>query len=288
MKIRYLFFLGLNGTKNEFIDKYKKRFKSLVIPYLFWSSIWILIYLCLQYLPQTKPFFAGKPIRDFSIIEFLNTLFLHPIPFQLWFIKDLIVLVLLSPIFYFLIKNLKYLILLPFLVAWYFNFDFYILESESILFFLIGSLISILKHQNVTLVFEKKHSFLVAIWILICLASTILDFQNFQNAPFLVFLHKIGILVGIPALWILYDFFVKGTEKENQSTIYSFSFFIFAFHLPMMTFVRAILFKFGHSNLISFSIYIFAPLIVIVASLVVAYLIQKATPNFYKIINGGR
>ncbi len=33
----YLFFLNFQGTKSEFISKYKKRAKSLLVPFLFWS-----------------------------------------------------------------------------------------------------------------------------------------------------------------------------------------------------------------------------------------------------------
>ena len=41
----YLFFLNLNGTLNEFKEKYRTRTKTLLIPYLFWSASALL--LCL-------------------------------------------------------------------------------------------------------------------------------------------------------------------------------------------------------------------------------------------------
>lgn len=283
----YLFFLGVKGKIDEFVDKFKKRTKSLVIPYLFWSSIWIIIYYCLQSIPQTKSFFLGKRVSDFSATDFLDTLFINPIPFQFWFIRDLIVLVLLSPIIYFLIKKIKYLLAISLLITWYLNLNFYLFLNESVLFFTIGASLSISNSQVLTKVYSKKHLIIPLIWVLFCVFLTLIAVSNTANLLLISFLHKTAILLGIASIWILYDLFSKD-KKEKPPLIYSFSFFIFAFHLPLMTFVRAILFKLGNTEFISFSIYLIAPIIVIFSSLFIGSLLKRALPDFYKIINGGR
>jgi len=196
----------------------------------------------------------------------------------------------LSPILYFLIKHLKYVVIIIFLVAWYLQVDFYILSNESVLFFTIGGTLSILKSQILTVVWTKKQSIFIVIWIAICLSGTILDHLNSKNIFIADLLHKTGILFGIVSIWILYDILpkYKNIEESKFFDIFTFSFFIFAFHIPMLTFVRKILFKFGNTEFISFTIYIFAPLIVISASLLTGFFLKKTIPNFYKIISGGR
>lgn len=285
----FLFFFNLKGTKEEFLVKFKKRIKSLLVPYLFWSSIWILIYFCFQSFPQTQAFFAGKPVRNFTIFEFLNTLFINPIPFQLWFLRDLMILVLISPLIYLLIKNFKYLPFLILLVGWYLNVNYYFVVNEALLFFTAGASISLIKNKILELNFSAKDASFIFLWFAIVLIATILDYTNFENLTILNILHKTGILAGITAIWILYDLLAnKNIEKDKVSEIYSFSFFIFVFHLPLITFVKKILFKMGNSELIHFSIYLLAPIIVIIISIIAGYLLKKMARPFYEIITGGR
>lgn len=45
----YLFFLNLSGTWSEFKEKYRKRIKTLLLPYLFWSLWSLLVCLFFNY-----------------------------------------------------------------------------------------------------------------------------------------------------------------------------------------------------------------------------------------------
>jgi len=103
----YLFFLKFRGTINEFVLKYKKRAKSLLLPYLIWSIWGLVFYFGLQLFPQSKNFFTNDLIVNYSLKKILNTIFLNPIPYQLWFVRDLIVLVILTPIIYWLTKYFR-------------------------------------------------------------------------------------------------------------------------------------------------------------------------------------
>jgi len=286
----YLFFLNFSGTIDSYSDKLKKRAKLLFVPYLFWSASWILIYCCLQYFALTRSLFKGTLINELSFTSLLGTLFLHPIPFQLWSIKELIILSLLSPILYFLIKQFKYAVTIIFFIAWFSNLNLYIFSSDSISFFSFGATLSILKSERLKIICTKKHLAFVYIWLTICFFATILDYQNFQNKVLFDLLKQIGILFGIVSIWVLYDLLpkYKNIEERKFFKFFSFSFFIYAFHLPLITFVRAILFRFGNTEFISFSIYILAPIIVICFILVTGYYWKKVFPRFYKIISGGR
>jgi hypothetical protein len=51
-------------------------------------------------------------------------------------------------------------------------------------------------------------------------------------------MHKIGILIGILAVWGMYDFLVKRMETKASKFSFLFSFFIFAFHLPLLTILK--------------------------------------------------
>jgi len=286
----YLFFLSFKSIKEDYLPKIKKRTRQVGIPFIFWSALWILIYFCLQLFPQTRNLFEGTLIREVDINGLLGTLFLHPIPFQLWSIRDLFLLALLSPILYILLKYLKYTVPIFFLVAWYLDVNFYILSNETIAFFMVGASFSSLKNQVPTTIYTKKHAFIIPIWIAICVTATILDYIDFKNELVIRLLHKTGILIGIMSVWVAYDILpkIKNIEESKYFGIFSFSFFIFVFHIPLITFVRRLLFNFGNSEFISLIVYIFTPIIVVSLSLLTGYYLKRFLPKFYKIISGGR
>lgn len=120
------------------------------------------MYYILQTIPISKPFFSKELIKDYTTLKCLKVIFLDLIPYQLWFIRDLIVLVFLSPLIFWLIKTFKCLILCLLLITWLLKFDFFILSNESLLFFIIGAFLRIegLQIQNQFLV---KELFLIAI-----------------------------------------------------------------------------------------------------------------------------
>lgn len=90
---------------------------------MLWSFWGLAFFFILQQVPQSKSFFTNDLIANYSFTKVLDTLFLNPIPYQLWFLRDLIVLVLFSPIIYLLIKHLKWIPLIVFLILWLDLFD---------------------------------------------------------------------------------------------------------------------------------------------------------------------
>src|SRR6185295_2439222 len=92
-----LFFLSYDFTLQGIVSKFKSRLKSLVVPYLIWSVFGLILILSLQLIPWSKDFFTKELIIHYSISKLLRTIFFDPIPYQLWFIRDLFMLVIVSP-----------------------------------------------------------------------------------------------------------------------------------------------------------------------------------------------
>ncbi len=150
----YLFCKGLNA-ENSFIDKTKygqkirRRIKTLLVPYLLWN----LIYLGLFWGGQTV--FPGLTsgdnslIREYGIGDYLNAFWAgndgYPICSPLWFIRDIIVMIVLVPVFLFVFKHLKALPLVLLLALWLLNVRTYIvgLSFKSMLFFYGGGILVI-------------------------------------------------------------------------------------------------------------------------------------------------
>ena len=287
----YLFFLNIQGKPNEFILKFRKRIKTLVLPYLFWSIFGLLFYFLLQILPQSKVFFTNKLISDFSISELFSTIFFNPLPYQLWFIRDLVVLVILSPMIYWLIRFLNYFIVIVLLLTWIMSFDFIVLSNESLLFFVVGSFLSIKKIDLIHLQYSSKAWIYILLWVVFVFSKTLLGFEGFQNILIIDIIGKTGILIGLWAVWTLFDFLYKNKDLTTSKffTLVSFSFFLYVFHEPILTMIKKVLFVLvGGSEISSLLVYIFAPLLAISISIFIGYYLKKIIPAFYSILTGGR
>ncbi|KAF2512040.1 acyltransferase [Flavobacterium zhairuonense] len=288
----YLFFLNMKGSVSEFLIKFKKRIQTLVIPYLLWSIFAILLFYFLQSFAASKNFFTNQLIKDYSFSKLLHTIFLNPINYQLWFIRDLIVLVLISPIIFWSIKFSKFIIILLFFVAWMIDFNFVIFSSDSLLFFSFGAFISM---QNNSLVIarltNKKYLLVSVAWMILVLTFSTLKYNETDNVNLLNLLYKSSIICGIIAIWSLYDIILEDKEINNNKyfKITSFSFFIYAFHEPFLTILKkGLLFAFSKSDFFSLLVYFVAPLIIILISISVGYFLSSFFPKVYRTLTGGR
>lgn len=281
----YFLFFNKKQSFKEYLLMLQKRFKSLVIPYLFWSITWFLIY------------FLKGHYKDYSVSTILNDIFVNPIPLQFWFIRDLFVLVIISPLIYALVKYTKVLIIVVLLLVWYFNILIPLNESIALLFFAIGSYLGI---NGINLKENKDYSLLlVLLWLLTLLFQTFLIYNSndnisilelIQNDLLINFLDKIGIIVGIFAVWKIYDLLFSNINITNSKwfSLTDFSFFIYAFHLPVLWMVPSYIYRFVGNNQFSLLIYIYAPTFLIVVSVLLAKNLKKYMPFFFGIITGGR
>lgn len=286
----YLFFINIKGDFGDFVSKAKKRFKTIFVPYVLWSCWGILFYFILQLVPQTKAFFTKKLIIQYTFSELLQTIFIDPIPYQLWFLRDLFILVLLAPLIYYFIKWLKWGAVFICLVLWLSWFDLHFISMESLNYFVFGGAIALLKPELINTRFSGKHLWLTGVW-LVLLVLKAFGIQYGLDAYAGKVLYRLCILFGFFAAWSLYDVFF-GTEdlsKKRYYFIFSFSFFLFATHEPILTIIKKVVFFIlGKTELTILVSYLVTPLIVIPLCLTIGYLLNRILPRLYALLTGGR
>lgn len=273
----YLYFRNFRGQIFHFWKiKLKKRIYSILIPYLIFSILGFCFIFCVDI------FFPNRIEYDNSIPHILYTIFLHPVgTYQLWFLRDLFIIVLFSPVIYYLLKYLKIIIVICFTAIWIMGLNYFI-STEAITFFSIGAYIA-LHNQNLSLHIVKNKIIpylFTGLWFAICISVT-----HWQlNYAW----HSLGIICGIIALWTLYDLIYPALNKLIlNSPIYSLSFFIYLVHEPLLTVIKKTLYSISGSQL-TFIIYIIAPIICIITCIILGNILKKGTPKLYYILTGGR
>ncbi|MCD0486854.1 acyltransferase [Pedobacter sp. MC2016-14] len=287
----YLFFFNIKGTVQDFNYKISKRLKTLFIPYLFWSLWGLFVFFMLQTIPFSRSFINMSLIKDYPIKQLLTVIFLDPLPYQLWFVKDLMLLVILSPILFYLIKTLKYFVLIAFFVLWFLNYQFVVVNNESILFFSLGTYIGMEWKKVLLIKFGRQSFIFVGLWVSFVLCKELMIQFDYINPLLLNSLKKTGVLLGVFSSWALYDILFRDVDfqKSKHYPVFSFTFFLYAFHEPVLTiYKKALLSIVGKTESGTLIVYVLTILLTISTALTVAYLVKLIIPKFYELITGGR
>ncbi|WP_183568342.1 acyltransferase family protein [Mucilaginibacter sp. SP1R1] len=293
----FLFFLKYDFTLEGVLSKYKSRVKSLVYPYILWSFWGILVFYILQQLPYVKHFFTGHHIADYNISQLLFILFLDPFTYPLWFIRDLIFIVAATPLIYLLLKN-KW-VSMVFVAAvfglWFFDVRFIAVRKdiEAVFYFVFGAFCAMDRRLD-NISFKKYGTVAVFGWVLICTLYTFFNVTQKDSIILNLILLKSDMILGLISIWYLYDcvFQKKNIQDVQESKVFkwsNFTFFIFLFHEPLLTILKKVSFAVaGKSGMAALAIYLFLPLFILVASLIVGTFLNKNLPKLYAFAVGGR
>lgn len=284
----FLFFLHHSGP-NVFFEKMKKRARTLLVPFLFWSLAGIAFYFTLQSLPQTAGFFTKQRVVDFSFPDWMRTVFITPIPYQFWFVRDLMVLVLLSPVLFRCLKALRFWWLILLAIPWILVDDLWKNSAEAALFFCAGGYYAIYKPETIEKRWPGNAAFLVPAWLLLLLLKTYM-LQRGVDWLFTRLVFKLSILTGLLAVWSLYDQIFKNRAVPGWLLwLCGFTFFIYAAHEPMLTIFKKILFViFGTQQNAALVVYFLAPTLTLCGTVVLGWILRNMAGKFYELITGGR
>ena len=91
-------------SQEKYIPKLRKRVKTLLIPYLMWNIIWMIFCIVTSYTFLSR-FFVGREKFEITPLNVLLSLIHHECNGHFWFVFDLLVFVVCSPVIDFLIRT---------------------------------------------------------------------------------------------------------------------------------------------------------------------------------------
>jgi hypothetical protein len=287
----YLFFFGKTSFSREtWLTALKKRFWTLFVPFVLWN----IIAACLARIANTS-------INLNVVSIFLNNCnpsgwtdffgkqhnFYFPLNVPLWYIRDLIILCIVSPLIFCSIKYVPKVfgVFLFFLAVTGYNFDFAGINYNSLVFFGIGAYFGIYQ-------------------------INILSFGQRYKLPFLISTIVLGVLfvylrsVRGTLFWINYPFFIcfffsllvliatnlgRGSIRLHPLLVKSV-FFVFALHnMPyFMALPLPWLKIFPSSTLVFVCAYLLTPIIKISLCLLLYIILDKVSPKINGLLSGNR
>jgi hypothetical protein len=295
----YLFFLNVNSVSDVY-KKQKKRIRTLFVPYMLSNVLSIVFYYGLDLVTSEVPAWyamINNNLLDrasgYGLGYWLYYCFWEgPIAFQLWFVRDLMVLVVLAPITYVLFRYIAKSCILTVLglsacigVAFYHANPF----TWATGWFCLGGLLAMNKYVNViTLTKVRSWAYLC---IVVALGVIVLDAMYIAGISSIFIKQDVITILGVPSVWVLYDDISKGSilcNNRTVATVCGSSFFIYLIHEPFLNIFKKIPLLFDKGEWCINLSYVLCPIAFIIVCIVFGGGLKRWLPKCYGIFTGGR
>lgn len=290
----YLFFLKVPEGMTSIYGKMRKRVRTLVVPYIIGCLFFVGSGVLMAVLPGVSKYMNSSVMPLFSkpVGEILRSIFFDagngsPCAFQLWFLRDLILIVVTSPLWYLCLKHLKWGFVAVVFGLTYLDVPH--VPFYSLFWFALGGQLTKEK-------IESKggcgiiNAELMALCLFLILSIVQLVFPDIIHWGLL----RIPIiLLGISGVWGLYDMIMGKNFCLSQhrwlATACNFTFFIYLFHEPTLNIVRKLLVVIIGKNTIGYLVsYLLSPWIFIIVLIPVAAFFKRHFVSIYKVCVGYR
>lgn len=286
-----------------YVDRVKKRFLSLMVPFFIWSAIGILItYLWQQNTITAQAVMNAKvdqygvnvPYKNLGWLEILKRWLIAPPSYQLWFIRNLFFYNLLYPFFKWVVKKYPAIWFSITFILMVMIFQFHVIDGQGMFFFTLGIWLNKTSFpiERQPAWFSGYLYWLIFLGLVFIKTFMAFEFETHNTISFwaMMLLHFLAVLAGVVAIWYTGDKAVKwAMNKKWFLAMSSFSFVVFGLHVPILNYVMSLAYMFGH-NLPYFRLisYILVPIFILFFCLGVGALLKRLVPKFYRIATGGR
>ncbi len=303
----FVFFLNIKMDATTYRRKLRNRVKSLLIPYIVWNSLAIAKLLlfalpCLAFLFADQRTFADM---DFSpgalaysfwdmgkgILPYTSaTGEIYPIDSPLWFVRDLMIVVLATPLIHLAIRKTRGYVVAALGAAWFANAFFPLGHHSQLLtaffFFSWGAYISI-SRKDIFVEFGKQRKAAAILYFLLSTAYAVAYCRYPDAMPVLKKLNQCAGLVFAynTAAWLL-----QHNVCRVNRFLASASFFIYVAHMLIIHEVFMILLRiaapFTANQWLMALAYAATVPVSVSLLLAVFYLMRRFTPRLLKVVAG--
>ena len=233
----FLFFL----RKDSYCNKFKSRIRTLVVPYLIWCFIGFMIPFVIQRIIGLEHLYSGnqlKLLKNFTAIDYIRMFWNirdgEPILSTLWFLRNLIVLIAMTPIIAWLAQKLQYVF--PFilvLIYFFIPFGFSGFSSNGFCWFAMGIYFSQGGINFWESIDRIKLRILILVWCIMTMLAMFLFYEGVHYKEYML-LYRIAHFIMI---YKIIDYLSHKWNVRILTKISAASFFIYVFHEPWMGYI---------------------------------------------------
>lgn len=269
----YLLFSA--GRDTSAIALFKMKFRTLVVPFLVFNTLLAVAIFAVE---GTTKLPISYQLHPFDATTMLDAAFgwtKAPINYPLNFLRDLIVLMLLAPLFGWMIRRAAFsgLVALTIIMIW--NLDgALILRNEMALMFYIGGVAAVKQWNLRTL--DRHAGLCLAVFLALCAAVI---FFRVGNTTYLR-------LVAPVLIWPASALLVHTRAGKWFAQMSGYSFFIFLCHAPVLLGTWMV-YKTGVTGLPYEAYWLLAPVVTVTFLIGTHQLMTNSMPNLFASMAGG-
>lgn len=227
----FLFFYKTDFSLHEYKRKLLKRARTLLIPYLFWNVCVLLLKIGTETLLPSMLSGNNAPLSGYGLKEWLNVFWDYnngePICYQFWFIRDLMVVVLFSPLIFYIVRYGRWLAIALLGVLWMFDIWFdCVITIAAFFFFSCGAWFS-LNGKNFVTIFSRILLPSMLLYILFISINTTLWYLYGEVPQYADYIAR---LAGILTVVSLTAYGFRKGALEVKAGLAGSAFFIYAYH----------------------------------------------------------
>lgn len=298
----FLFFRSGTLYKNEYYRKIKSRINTLVVPYIVWNVLAIMFLI-------VRSSFNDRYVLNLDACNLLSAMWLYrggllsdplaqeipdgawnaPFLGPLWYIRNLFMMCLASPIIYLLLKRWKHSFVIMTGIAWiaamlWWPNEFWQKILESLCFFSWGGYAAHTGTETLEKYSEKAKWLLIS-GLIISLMYFVCFWLNRDIAPWMKWINS---FVMIPALIGITYTYANNNSLHLDKTLVQSSLFIYLAHMFISPYlVKVFLTVFPVSNYTIFAIY-FLAIVVSVLVLLGLFLLVRQLPGVFQMMLLGK
>ena len=281
----YYFLSGFSYFRDyslsDTLRKWKNRVFTLLIPWLCWNTIIWALNIVIRYVPFIASRLNSDAEYQLTLRSWFVTGLMNSADGPMWFIKNLIVLTLLSPVMYLLIKN-KYVgivAIIGSLAAVYFTDSSRFTLLVSLVFFMEAGYCSL----HLRPLFLRRYSstaricagVLLGLYLIFCRSDL---FQGGGLGYVLTFTAV------NPILWVLAEDKEMG---ETAKKLNGYRFWIYSSHyFPLESIEKVFLMLFGISGYAALADFLLAPILTLLLIFPLGVFVKKYLPTVWAVLNG--
>lgn len=283
----FFFLSGLTLFRNYQPKLHKQkmlsRAKSLLIPFLIWNTIGIIFAILSTYTPLST-IISGREPFSFSFQNLLQGLFLYKYNYHYWFMYNLIIFTILTPLFDILLSK-KWLatIFIPiFLCLPLIKDTFIYIDFSFIIFYYLGCYIGKFYLKHFLSPIPLRFSLLSGLLSLILITVKMLSLYQIITPPIII--NQIIITLLATSLWFFSDAFISKTKKLK----YSNEFFpVYTIHPYIIAaIVKTIYLAFPHTSYMMLINELFSSILTLIITTIIVHIWHQKLPKSYAIMFG--
>lgn len=293
----WLFFSFLDEAAADpaasLFSRVRRRVSSLYVPLVTWNFLYLAVMLAVYTAFPNHRLFDALNI-DFDkadLTQYFNAVFAidrSPLAFQFWFVRDLFVAILFTPILWVLIKRAPYVAATVFFAVWLVNYDTGIfLRPDVPFFFFLGGLIR--SSRTGVGVGARATIILSSIYVLLVTARALAPYLIDEFALLAAF-TRLMRLIGALACWGLFLRLAGTKFGASVSRWGPFAFFLYAAHFPLIAEVKLLLWNLlpAVNDFWMVAHYLTSVVLTVMLGLGTAVLLARYAPGLFGVLNGGR